>query len=74
MLSLYIVKAFAAVRFFNGTLNGRAVATDITYGAYFTVCAHVSYYETSGDNVPMDECWTETTFEFSDIQELRIFK
>lgn len=65
---------FAAVRFFNGSLDSRAVATDMTYGAYFTVCDPVSYYGTSGDNVLMNACWTATTFDFSDIQGLRIFK
>ena len=52
----------------NGTLNSRAVATDMTYEAYFTVCNPVSYYGTSGDNVSMDECWTATTFDFGNIQ------
>ena len=65
---------FAAVRFFNGSLDSRAVETDMTYGAYFTVCDPVSYYGTSGDNVLMNACWTATTFDFSDIQGLRIFK
>lgn len=66
--------SFATLNVSNGTLNARAIATDMTYGSYFTVCDPVSYGNYSGDNVLMNECWTATVYNFSDIQGIRIFK
>ncbi len=53
--------------------NTKTTSTDMTYGSYFTVCDPVSYTGTPGENVPMDESWTATEFDFNDILYLRLF-
>ena len=54
--------------------NRRSVSTNMTLGQYFTVCDPVNLSSYPGENVSMDDSWTASVYNFSDIEQLRIIK